>query len=39
MNEEEKPPVFAKWSYWYGLVIGFLLLQIILFYLFTRYFQ
>jgi hypothetical protein len=38
MNEQEKVPVFKKWSHWYMLVIGFLILLIILFYLFTKYF-
>lgn len=38
MNEPDKVPVFKKWSRWYLLVIGFLMLQIILFFLFTKYF-
>lgn len=36
---EDKVPVFKKWSHWYALVIGFLVLLIILFYLFTKYFS
>ena len=41
MNEdqqENKSPLFPKWSYWYALVIGFLLLLIVLFYFLTKYF-
>lgn len=36
--EQEKIPVLKKWSYWYWLVIGFLLLLIVLFYFFTKHF-
>ncbi|WP_262711623.1 hypothetical protein [Niastella caeni] len=36
--ENEQIPVFKKWRYWYWLVIGFLLLLVVLFYLFTKYF-
>lgn len=35
---EEKVPVFRKWRHWYWLVIGFLLLLIVLFYLFTKHY-
>lgn len=35
---EEKVPLFKKWWHWYALVIGFLVLLIILFYLFTKHF-
>ena len=38
MASEEKITVFKKWSYWYLLVIGFLLLLIVLFYFFTKHF-
>lgn len=31
-------PVFKKWRSWYWLVVGFLLLQIVLCYFFTKYF-
>lgn len=34
----EKVPLFKKWWHWYVLVIGFLVLLIILFYLFTKHF-
>ena len=37
--ENEKVPVFKKWSHWYTLVIAFLILEIIFFYLFTNYFS
>jgi Mg2+ and Co2+ transporter CorA len=36
--EQEKIPGFSKWRYWYWLVIGFLLLLMVLFYLFTKHF-
>jgi len=36
---EDKPPLFKSWTSWYVLVIGFLLLLIILFYLFTKHFS
>ena len=39
MNENnDKVPVFRKWEHWYALVIGFLVLLIILFNFFTKYF-
>jgi hypothetical protein len=42
MNKEEdqdRVPLFGKWSYWYALVIGFLVFCIALFYLLTKYFS
>jgi hypothetical protein len=27
----ESPPVFKKWSHWYGLLLGALVVQIILY--------
>jgi hypothetical protein len=36
--DDDKIPLFKKWSSWYALVIGFLVLLIIFFYLFTKYF-
>lgn len=38
-EEEDKAPLFRSWSGWYALLLGFLLLLIILFSLFTRKFQ
>ncbi|HMH21111.1 MAG TPA: hypothetical protein VK563_05020 [Puia sp.] len=41
MNEDEpedKSPLFPRWSYWYALVIGFLLVIIAFFYFLTNYF-
>ena len=38
-QSDDNVPIFRKWSYWYMLVIGFLILLIILFYLFTKYFS
>ncbi|WP_326992446.1 hypothetical protein [Chitinophaga sp. 212800010-3] len=37
--QDEKPPVFPSWTYWYVLVIAWLLLLIGLFYLFTKTFS
>jgi hypothetical protein len=37
-EEQEKIPLFKKWSHWYIIEIGFLLLLIIFFYLFTKHF-
>jgi hypothetical protein len=36
---DERPPLFRTWRGWYLLLIGFLLGQIILFLLFTKYFS
>lgn len=36
---EEKPPLFKKWSAWYGLVIFNLILLVFLFYIFGRIYQ
>jgi Mg2+ and Co2+ transporter CorA len=36
---EEKVPLFPKWSYWYALVIGVLILLIIFFYFLTKHFS
>lgn len=35
----DKPPVFRSWQTLYALVIGALILQIILFYAVTTYFE
>jgi hypothetical protein len=37
-TDNEQTPVFKKWRHWYWLVIGFLLVLVILFYLFTKHF-
>jgi len=38
-KENEKIPLFKRWRYWYWLVIGFQLLLMLLFYLFTKHFS
>ena len=38
-DQKEKVPVFRSWTAWYLLVIGFLILVILLFYLFTKTFS
>lgn len=37
-EQEDKVPVFGKWNRWYWFVVVLLVLQIILFYLFTKHF-
>jgi hypothetical protein len=37
-QEDDRSPLFPKWSYWYALVIGTLVLLILFFYFFTNYF-
>ncbi|WP_262888656.1 hypothetical protein [Chitinophaga solisilvae] len=39
LYDEEKPPLFRSWGYWYVLVIAWLALLIVLFYLFTKTFS
>ena len=42
MNKEEdqdRVPLFGKWSYWYALVIGWLIFCIAVFYILTKYFS
>jgi hypothetical protein len=36
---EEKPPLFNSWNAWYCLVLGFMLVQVILFALLTNAFN
>lgn len=36
---QDKLPFFKSWNILYGLVIGVLLLLMVLFYLFTKYFE
>jgi len=38
-QDDSKPPLFKKWNGWYVSVILFLGLLILLFYLFTKYFE
>ena len=35
-RNDDKAPLFRSWTYWYVLVIAFLILLIILFSLFTK---
>ena len=37
-DQKDKAPFFKSWNYWYVLVIIFLIVQIVLFYLFTKTF-
>jgi hypothetical protein len=37
--EDEKIPVFSKWSHWYWFVIVVLVALVIFFYFFTKYFE
>jgi hypothetical protein len=36
---EERPPILKTWKNLYALVIGVLVILIVLFYLFTKYFE
>jgi hypothetical protein len=38
-DQKDKPPLFNTWTNWYVLVIGFLVVLIVLFYLFTKTFS
>jgi Mg2+ and Co2+ transporter CorA len=38
-TQKDKVPLFKKWSYWYALVIGFLLLLILFFNFLTKHFS
>ncbi|MGH2552965.1 MAG: hypothetical protein ACRDEB_04570 [Chitinophagaceae bacterium] len=35
-TENDKAPFFKNWNYWYMLVIGFLIVLVVLFSLFTK---
>jgi hypothetical protein len=37
-RSEDDAPLFKKWSYWYALVIGFLVILVVFFYLLTKHF-
>ena len=37
-QENDRSPLFPKWGYWYALVIGFLVLLIVFFSFFTKFF-
>lgn len=39
LPESDKPPVFKTWRHWYGLVLGILITQIILYYWLTHSFE
>jgi|GEM_PF-605338 len=38
-NQNDKVPLFKLWTHWYVFVIVFLIVQIILFYVFTKNFS
>ncbi len=38
-KDKNNVPLFKTWTGWYVVVIGFLLIQIIFFYFFTKYFS
>lgn len=39
MQPDERPPLFRKWSGWYTTVVIALVLQIVFFIYFTKYFS
>jgi Mg2+ and Co2+ transporter CorA len=38
-EQKEQAPLFKKWTAWYILVIGFLLLLILFFYFLTKHYS
>jgi len=38
-TQEDEAPLFKRWSVWYTLVIGFLILLILVFYFITKKFS
>ena len=36
MEAQDRPPLFPRWGYWYALVVGALLLQVLLYALLTK---
>jgi len=38
-TQEEEVPLFRRWSSWYVLIIGFLILLILFFYFLTKKFS
>lgn len=39
LHDNDKAPLFKSWGSWYVFIIVFLVIQIILFYLFTKRFS
>jgi hypothetical protein len=39
MQDSESTPVFKKWKHWYILVLGFLALQILIYYYITEMYK
>jgi len=37
-SQEDAPPIFKNWLGWYSFVLGFLLLELIFFYIIARVF-
>ena len=37
-TQEDSPPVFKNWKSWYSIVLGFLLIELILFYIIAKVF-
>lgn len=38
-NQEEEAPLFKRWSIWYALVIGFLIVLVGFFFYLTKHFS
>jgi len=36
---EEAPPLLSSWNHWYALVLGFLVFLVIVFYLFSKFYE
>ncbi|MHA4810708.1 hypothetical protein ACX0G9_21560 [Flavitalea flava] len=39
VDQEEKAPLFKRWSTWYALVIGFLIVLVGFFFYLTKHFS
>ena len=39
LPDDNRPPLFPKWVHWYALLVALLLLQILLYHLFTRHYS
>ena len=39
LNEHERPPIFKSWDHWYAIVLGFMILQVVLYLILTYSFK
>ena len=36
---DEKPPILSSWKQLYSIVFGFLIFQVVIYYIFTKFFS